>query len=264
MTFVKGGNRVVGIDKDDVTALRVWDSLTGERVATVSAGEGDVQVVATDPAGRRLAWATAAGDVGADVHLRDLDGGPRSSPVRLATRAISALAVDPSGGRVAAIVAADQPGVRTVLVFDPAGADPPAAVTSGTALHGGLAFSPDGRFLAVAVDGTVQIFRTADREQASQIPIARVTTCLAFSPDGRRLAAVGYDGTATLVDPAAGKRAFQLPSLAGGRPDEMACDARVAFSPDGAWLISTNWDGSINVWDGSPTADDSDGAVERR
>jgi WD40 repeat protein len=90
---------------------------------------------------------------------------------------------------------------------------------------------------------------------AFRIPIPPATTCLAFSPEGRRLVAVGYDGDATLLDPTAGKRVIQLRSLAGPRPDEMASDARVAFSPDGAWLLSTNWDGSINVWDGSPTGD---------
>jgi len=63
---------------------------------------------------------------------------------------------------------------------------------------------------------------------------------LAFSPDGRRLAAVGYDGVVTLYDPAAGKRVFQLGGLAPSRPGDAACDARVAFSPDGRWFVSTN------------------------
>jgi dipeptidyl aminopeptidase/acylaminoacyl peptidase len=255
MAFVNRGSRIVGIDKNDVTALGMWDSLTGERVATVTAGRGEVQVVAADATGRRLAWATAVGDASAEVHWRDLESHAEPPPLRIPTRGVTALAIDPSGGRLAVIGAADQPGARSLWLCDVAAATPPVLVTTGTGMFGGLAFSPDGRLLALADDGMVRIHRTDRAELAFQVPIPSSTTCLTFSPDGRRLAAVGYDGTTTLVDPACGKRVFQLPSLTGGRPDEMACDARVAFSPDGSWLISTNWDGSINVWDGSPTGD---------
>lgn len=76
---------------------------------------------------------------------------------------------------------------------------------------------------------------------------------LAFSPDGRRLAAVGYEGTMTLLDAAAGKRVLQLRSLGKSRPGDVASNGRVAFSPDVSMLVCTNWDGSISVWDGRPS-----------
>jgi WD40 repeat protein len=255
MGFLKGGTRIVGIDKTDVNALGIWDTWTGERVATLSGGRGPVQVLAVDPLGRRLAWATSAGDGAVDVHWRDDDAGFQPPPIQLPTRGLIALALDPTGGRVAAVAAATRrEGEPTVWVFDASGADPPKVVASGTsATYGGITFSPDGRLLAVADGDAVRIYRAGTYELAFQVPVSPATTCLTFSPDGRRLAAVGYDGNTTLVDPVAGKRVFQLGSLAGSRPDEMACDARVAFGPDGSWLISTNWDGSINVWDGSPT-----------
>jgi WD40 repeat protein len=256
MAFLKGGSRIAGIDRGDATTLGVWDSLTGERLATLAAGRGPVQVLTVDRPGRLLAWATSAGENAVDVHWRDPDAEAQSPPVQLPTRGLIALALDPAGGRVAAVTSVNRPGgEQTVWVFDTAGGGPPRALAGGTGMFGGLAFSPDGGLLAVADGGSLRVYRTGSWEQLSQVPIPPATTSLAFSPDGRRLAAVGYDGDTTLIDPVSGKRVFQLRSLTGSRPDELASDARVAFSPDGSWLISTNWDGSLNVWDGSPAGD---------
>jgi WD40 repeat protein len=255
VAFMKDGSRVVGIDKANLNALGVWDSLTGQRLATLSVGRGPVQALAVDGSGRLVTWATGAGDGDVAVHWWDPadESGPTPA-LSFPTRGLLALAIDPAGGRVAAVAAPTAPGSeQTVWVRDLAGAEPPRALVTSRAMFGGVAFSPDGRLFAVADIAVVRTFRTGTWELASEVPVPPATTCLTFSPDGRRLAAIGYDGITTLLDPAAGKRVFQLRSLAGSRPDEMAANARVAFSPDGSWLLSTNWDGSINVWDGSPT-----------
>jgi WD40 repeat protein len=166
-----------------------------------------------------------------------------------------ALTIDLPGGQLAAVTAATRAGgEQSLWAFDLAGARPPREVARGTAMYGGLSFNPDGSRLAVSVGDAVEVYRTSTWERAHRVQLPP-STALAYSPDGQRLAAVGYDGHATLFDPIAGKRVFELRSLAPSRPDDMAADARVAFSPDGSWLLSTNWDGSLNLWDGRPTGD---------
>jgi serine/threonine protein kinase/WD40 repeat protein len=253
MTFLDGGRRIAGIDRDRPDAVGIWDSVSGERVATFSADGGPVQVLAANRCGRLLAWSSSAGDDTVLISWCEGEGG-RSNPssIRLPVRSVFALAADPATDMIAAISFPGGGGEQCVWVLDRAGKLDPRIVIRGDDYRA-LTFSPDGRLLAVAGDAAVQVYRTGTWDLVCTCPIPRSTTCLTFSPDGRRLVAVGYDGTATLVDPTAGKRVFQLPSLTGNRPDEMASDARVAFSSDGSFLLSTNWDGSINVWDGSAT-----------
>jgi WD40 repeat protein len=110
------------------------------------------------------------------------------------------------------------------------------------------ALAPDGRLLATrgstVKDGTqsVELWQTADAAPARTLSgLASSVTALAFSPDGRRLLAGGYDGTLTLFEVATGKRVH---SNAGHRGSV----ASTAFSPDGARLVSTGDDKVTKVW----------------
>jgi WD40 repeat protein len=117
-----------------------------------------------------------------------------------------------------------------------------------------LAFSPDGEMVASAGEGGL-IFLT-DRHTACRLATLHTVTpreygraplhsgvlALAFSPDGKVLAAGGRPGRLSLWDPRTGKR---LRTLAGHK----AAVAGVAFSPDGKWLASASYDGTARLWD---------------
>lgn len=67
-------------------------------------------------------------------------------------------------------------------------------------------------------------------------------TDVVFSPEGRRLATAGADGTAKIWDAVSGK---ELLSLSGHTNVVLG----VAFSPDGAYIATASWDKTAKLWD---------------
>ena len=69
--------------------------------------------------------------------------------------------------------------------------------------------------------------------------------CVAFSPDGRRIATTSSDRTVKLWDSETGQEVLTL-------RDHTASLMCVAFSPDGHRLVSGSIDRTARVWDATP------------
>jgi dipeptidyl aminopeptidase/acylaminoacyl peptidase len=129
---------------------------------------------------------------------------------------------------------------------------------TGPKRPGALAFSPDGRWLAIAnpnavdQDYTIGVWDAATGKERWHADVAPWTThAVVFSPDGKALAVVGGEfdrrrdrpeNIVSLRDAATGKEVRRFE----GQANQMRA---VAFSPDGRTLATGSWDGTVWLWE---------------
>ncbi len=107
----------------------------------------------------------------------------------------------------------------------------------------GASFSPDGTRLAVGCMESVRLFDSASGREAGRLEgHPQHVYATAWSPDGKQVAAGGFQGAVQVWEVETGKtlRTFH------GHGNHVAA---LAFSPDGRRLLSGALDGSLRVWD---------------
>jgi WD40 repeat protein len=105
-----------------------------------------------------------------------------------------------------------------------------------------LAFSPDGKTLALNHGRQVELWDVAARQLKQTLAGHQgVVGCLAFSPDGTILASGSEDGRIKLWDLCTGQ---EKTTLVG----HLERATSLAFTPDGKDLVSGSWDRSVRLW----------------
>ncbi len=212
-------------------------------------GRGTVRDVAWSPDGRRLAVASPLG-----FGLYDPESG-REQVFRPTGAEVWLLCFSPDGGLLAAGMADG-----TVRLFRASDGAFLRTLPGWDGGIGALAFSPDGRLLAAgSATGKVRVWRLEAGGRAAALlwedrfdpirldppPQFQAKVALAFSPDGRTLAA-GWVGEIRLYRPADG-------AVAGVLQGDRTWDGwdgfwSLAFSPDGRTLAAGTRAGEVWIY----------------
>ena len=268
----------------------VWDVVTGRLVRTMDA---DLAAISAD--GKTL-FAAKPGiylstrDKPGVVRAVELSSGRELRRVETARDEWFKLLSVSADGKSLAIVAVkgfmmNDPLPSAIVVYDTATLVERRRIAGDFQLAEDLTFSIDGRMLAVAVPdrdttpfghepsaSSALIYDVATGVMARRFPIKGFGVgSVAFSPDGKTIAAGIGDRTVRLYELATGKermprpgreRAVPLPNHGEGAirgPGKACAAACLAFSPDGSLLASgPEWDGTqsflrnwafITLWD---------------
>ena len=103
-----------------------------------------------------------------------------------------------------------------------------------------VAISPDGKTLAVAVGGVIELSNLTPLQPQATLVSGSVNS-ITFSADNRLLASAGEDGIVKLWDVAARR---QIAALSGHSNQVYG----VAFSRDVQTLVSSSFDGTVKLW----------------
>jgi WD40 repeat protein/serine/threonine protein kinase len=247
LAFSPDGQRLATASVD--RTIKLWDVETGREAITLRGHSDSVRDVAFRSDGHQLVSASH------DRTVRVWDATPSEGtldPGCLTLRGhragVNAVAFHPKDRRLVTSAGTD----GTVRLWDVGNGEQIRTLNGRADIVRGPAFSPDGQRLAAAGGGTqkskkgVTVWDTTTWQEVPPSPLATSggLHTVAFSLDGRLLAAAGYDPSFPVVvwDLAAGA---QSRSLHG----HTSVVFQVAFSPDGLRIAAASHDGTVRVWD---------------
>jgi len=242
--------------------VRVWNLADGTESAALKGHKRGVRAVAVSADGKRIASAN-------DREFKLWDGEKKESLGDLGAENTGAksLAMSPDG---LWLVSTTREGVATVwdvekktekskldkspmavaaveVKSDDGGeekptAPPPSDAPEAEAIQS-LAYSPDGKWLAIArEDGRISIRTASDGKVHRQLEaFADVASSVAFSPDSQLLAAGSFEKIIKVWKVVSGEQVCELT----GHTNWVFT---VAFSKDGATLASASYDKTVRLW----------------
>jgi WD40 repeat protein len=244
--------------------VRLWDPATGRQVRRITAPGTSL---AFSPDGKGLA---SVGRGSKTLHVWDVATGRERFKLD-GPRLLRAVAISPDGKHLAS---GDEQA--TVRIYDLATRKQLHEIDLKSGAETlSLAFSPDGRTLAcgggwneggvpkgitinlqrrVTITGKegffVLLWDVATGKELRRFGgLTEPVKAVAFSPDGKLVAASSRDGRLALWEADTGKELLYVLAHPDHKGGTFACTPALAFAPDGKGLASAGADGTVRLWD---------------
>jgi len=221
-------------------SIEIWNWKRRTRLRTLEPGKSQVACVAYTADGQRLACSNYEGV----IHIWDLTNADDEPDVTIhqPDKLTYSIQFSPDRGTLAAGSWND--GARVIRFWDTRTAKETHTVEVSGQVRG-LAYSPDGKFLAAGAmneKGSVNLIDLASGGVRTLPSENCVVEALAFSSDGRKLIVGNWKGSIQVFDLPSGELSATLKGHSS-----VVCG--LTLSPDGKTLASCSHDRTIKFWD---------------
>jgi RNA polymerase sigma factor (sigma-70 family) len=254
--------RLVTLDGASDHKVHLWDVETGKEIVSPGrashprlGGSGVVVPVSAD--GKRFAFAGQARDRSDDtdeiIHVHETDKGAEVARIEAGNQ-VAPLALSADGKLLAAthfrvIPGADpnNPICDEIRIYAVDGGKEIARVGEGKLVTGGVAFSPDGKTLAVSeADSSITLWDVATGRLLHRLVGHRTKgtdflLAVAFTADGKSVVSIGGDETVRTWDATTGMETASLGEIKG---------ERATLSPGAEYAaVVSREKNAVEVWD---------------
>lgn len=212
--------------------VKVWDAPKGKLSQTLTVK--GVSAVALSPDGKIL----VTGDKNGVMRLWDLETAREVRSIAGPKREIGCLAFHPSGQ----LLASCNFEGHAAILWDPATGAEKARVSWEDGNAWAVAFSPDGRTLAIGGTGETILWDVDTRANVASLKNRCGAAVVAFAPDGKTLAVGTFVDGIQLWDLTTNKKTGSL----GRQAEEWV--RSVAFAVDGKALASVGRESGSKLW----------------